>query len=134
MNKSTALQFDADGSVLLLTDQSASGFAATVQNALVNLLTEQESDALFPDRGTALLQRSLDGGYVDTRAAAHQANFAASDTLFFGRNHDTADAGDKLAEVRLEVHKLNLVTMELRASFTSVAGVTLSYQLNNPVA
>lgn len=133
MNRSLELIFAADGTVQLNLEGTVQGFAAVVQNALVNLLTDRDRDPWFPERGTYLLQRAVASGLGDRRSAAHQANFAASSTLFFSRETELADRDDQIADLRLEPTNLNLLVLELQASFTAVNASVLSFPVTNPV-
>jgi hypothetical protein len=127
----TEILFLPDGSVELLPRSSVTGFPATVQRALVNCLEIQGADPIFPRRGTDLLARALGGSLLNLRAAEHAGNFAASDTLFFGREYDITDSQFKLAEMQLSVAVLSLAVLELQASFVSIGGVTTSFAITN---
>lgn len=131
MTSATEILFHKDGAIELLTDGRVSGFQATVQRALVNLLVVQEKDPIFPDRGTDLLARALGGSLLNIRAAEHAGNFAASDTLHFGRINDLTDRGDKLADLQLSVATLSLNVLDLEAAFLSVDGKNVSFKIKN---
>lgn len=98
--RSLLLEFRADGSAALLPEE-AGGFHATVQNALVNLLTEAGSDKVFAERGTNLLRSVAGGAVYNYASACHAANFAAADTLFFSRESDKALQQDRLDDLKL---------------------------------
>jgi hypothetical protein len=133
MNKSLEIIFEPGGEIRLELDRAVEGFSATAQNALVNLITDKGRDKIFPDRGTNLLQAALATGLSNRRAASHQANFAAADTLFFSRENELAPPEDKLARVSLVPSKLNLRVLELQATFVSVDNRVLSFPITNPV-
>lgn len=130
MTKSLTLRFDAGGEMTLITDQQVSGMEAVVQNAMVNLLTDAGTDSLFPARGTELFRTALSGGVFNFRSASHACNFAAVDTLFFSREYEVADAGDKLAEIVVEPSYLSVNRMEAQLSFESVDGRKMSFNYN----
>ena len=71
-----------DDSYIDLTS-SVNGKSNTEQKCLVNLVTENGSDFLYPARGTTLLADSINGLAYDKIEATHVANFAALDTEFF---------------------------------------------------
>lgn len=71
-----------DDSYIDLTS-SVEGKSNTEQKCLVNLVTENGSDSLYPARGTTLLADSINGLAYDKMEAIHVANFAALDTEFF---------------------------------------------------
>lgn len=71
-----------DNSTIDLTS-SVSGKSNNEQKCLVNLVTENGSDTLYPDRGTTLLIDSINCLAYDRIEATHIANFAALDTEFF---------------------------------------------------
>ncbi len=127
MNKSIEINFMPGGRLALVTDGQVEGFKAVVQNALVNMLTENGSDMLFATRGTKLFNNALSGGIFNYRSASHACNFAAIDTLFFSREFETADTADKLSRVDLEPSAFSLGSLDARAGFTSVDGRTMSF-------
>jgi len=131
VTSATEILFHPDGMVELLTGGTVSDFKATVQRTLVNFLLPQGEDALFPQRGTDLLARALGGSLLDIRAAEHAGNFAASDTLFFGRANDLTDSDMKMAAIQLSVATLSLNLLDLEASFLSVGGVNMSFKFKN---
>lgn len=127
MNSSIAIQFLPGGAIELVPDTVVSGFAAVAQSALMNLLTDSQTDILFEDRGTSLFIQAVSGGVYDLRSASHLCNFAASETLFFSREHETADTDDKLAAVQLAPVLVGLQRMDIQAGFQAVDGRTISY-------
>lgn len=76
-------------------------FAATVQNAMVNLGTRQGSDPIYPDRGTRLWEDAVRGRMVNLAWANHSANFAALHTLAFIQNTEAASNANRLSDLRL---------------------------------
>jgi hypothetical protein len=127
MNSSIEINFQPGGRLALVTDGRVEGFKAVVQNALVNMLTENGTDMLFPTRGTNLFKKALAGGIFNYRSASHACNFAAVDTLFFSREFETADTADKLNRVDLEPSAFSLGSLDARAGFTSIDGRTMSF-------
>jgi len=85
------LNLSVPGRATLDTTASLTGKQAVAQNMLVNFLTQQGSDAAFPQKGTDILQAGLHNLYVDVNQAQHYANFAAIDTLFFTASTDYVD-------------------------------------------
>jgi hypothetical protein len=127
----TEILFHTDGSIELLPDSLVVDFKSTVQRSLVNCLIAEGSDTVFPQRGIDLLTRAIGGSLLNQRAAQHAGNYAASDTLFFGREHDMIDAPFKLAVMELEVTTLSIDLLELYASFLSVGGENVSFPITN---
>lgn len=127
----TEILFHKDGSVELLPDSLVTDFKSTVQRSLVNCLITKGSDKIFPRRGTDLLTRAIGGSLLNQRAAQHAGNFASSDTLFFGREHDLIDSPFKLAAMQLSVSLLSLDLLDLHASFVSVGGEGMSFPITN---
>ena len=86
-----ALQFNSSGAVQILPslveDQTC-----TSQNAVVNLLTEQGTDKIFPTRGTTVFQEAVSGGIISRQVATNVGNFAAINTLFFMAANEVAAA------------------------------------------
>lgn len=130
MTQSIALKFEAGGGMRLMPDLKVSGMEAVVQNALVNLTTDAETDTLFPERGTVLFRSALSGGIFNFRSASHACNFAAVDTLFFSREHEVADAADKLAELVVDPSYLDVNRLDVQVSFESVGGQKMSFNYN----
>lgn len=133
MSRSLKVDFDENGHPILRSADQVGGFEATCQNAIINLLVEAGSDPVFSSRGTDLLLRGLSGRINNYRQAEHAANFAASDTLFFGREHDTGDASDKMRQIELTPVLTSATdNLTLEAAFLSVGGVNLSYRITTP--
>lgn len=130
MKKSLAIRFDKGGVVTLVTDQQADGMNAVVQNVLINLLTDSASDTLFPERGTDLFKAALSGGVFNFRSASHSCNFAASDSLYFSREYETADSGDKLADIVIDPVFLSVNSLDAQISFEAVDGRKMSFNYN----
>jgi len=107
------------------------GARAVVQSALVNLLTEADDDMVYPDRGTTILEAALSGRASSDRGAQHEANFAASDLLFFSREHDRNDPLDQLDTVVLNANLVGGGILDLEASFVTQSGENLSYPLRS---
>ena len=61
------------------------------QKALINMVTENGSDMIFPDRGTKMLAESISGKVYNRTGIVHVGNFAALDTMYFIRSTDPAD-------------------------------------------
>lgn len=130
MTRSTELTFHPDGLVSLDVNKEVSGALAVCQNALVNLLEIQGQDAIFPERGTDLLERALGGSILDRRTADHAGNFAASDTLFFSRQWEAADTGDKLDKIFLNATIAGAGNLRVESTFVTVDGRVFSFPLN----
>lgn len=61
------------------------------QKALVNMVTENGSDKIFPTRGTKMLAESINGKVYSRTGIVHIGNFAALDTLYFIRSTDPTE-------------------------------------------
>ena len=129
MSKSVAIKFLPGGGAQLDFQTEVSGFLNEVQGALVNVLQDTGKDKLFGNRGTRLFRTALDGGIFNIRSASHVANFAAVDTLFFSREHSTANAENKLKEIILNPTAITLGSLEVEAGFVSIAGQTASFNV-----
>lgn len=64
-------------------DSYTSDFESVVQNALTDTLTVKGSDKMYPDRGTDIHKRMLEGSITDTEEMIHTANFGALDVTTF---------------------------------------------------
>lgn len=128
MNKSISLSFELDGSVRIL-DEAVEGARLVIQSALVNLLTPRNMDELYPDRGTGILDAALAGLISGFQSAQHEANFAASDVLYFSRAHETADTADKLEQVLFTPSQLTLGALDMQAAFRMIDGRNFSYRV-----
>jgi hypothetical protein len=129
MTEGIAIVFQKEGYIALALGQRVQGFKAVIQNAMVNLLTDAGTDLIYADRGTTLFFRALNAGIFNYRSASHACNFAASDTLFFSREHEEADADDKLNTVGLEPALLNFNRLDATVGFVSIDGRSASFQL-----
>ena len=127
MNESLAIKFLTGGQISLVTDQRVEGFQAVCQNALVNLLVDAGTDTVFDQRGTDLFISSLQGSVFDLRSASHVCNFAASETLFFSRDTDTAAEADQLNAVHLTPVFVGAQRMDAQVGFESIDRRTMSF-------
>ena len=107
------------------------GFHAVVQNALVNLLTDQGVDVIYPGRGTDLLRTGLNSNIYNFQSASHACNFAASDTLFFSREHEQAEAKDKLDQIRILPSALSAERLDAEVGFASIDGRQMSFPIRS---
>lgn len=82
------------------------------QNILVNIATAKGSDAVYADRGTDLLKKFAESGFVSAGFAQHKANFAAMDTKTF-YNVTRGETSRQLNSIVLEVTPLSLQSLQL---------------------
>lgn len=101
-----------------------SGFDGTVQNALVNVGTNQGTDPLYPDRGTTLAKDAAQGRMVNSVWAAHTTNFAALSTLSFIQKTEAQDDLDRLQDFQLEIELLQSQQVKLNVFAKSSLGET----------
>lgn len=104
---------------------AVAGFLGTVQNALVNLGTDQGSDRLYPNRGTRLRQDAISGRMISQRLANHSANFAALRTLTFIQETGDPDVGSQLQSLTLQARIKEGFRVELLTKATSANGKTI---------
>lgn len=113
--KGLRINFSSDGHLTLDTATSVENRDALLQNMVMNMMTLQNSDAAFPDKGTSLLLDGIRGLMVDVQSAQHYANFAAADTTFFTRANDYA------SEIANSVVKIQMKP-------TAAVGDTITFQ------
>jgi biotin carboxylase len=65
------------------------------QKVLVNMVTENGSDKIFPSRGTKMLADSINGKVYSRTGTVHIGNFAALDTIYFIRSTDPEDIAEE---------------------------------------
>lgn len=97
----------------------ARDFETAVQNALVNVATDQGSDPLYPERGTNLLLDGVSGRLINNAWANHSANFAAVQTLVFCQTVDDPSDDHRLSNFLLAQAKI--VGQKLTLSAQAVA-------------
>lgn len=115
------INFAESGAVFDLTSYTKD-FDCTIQNALVNVGTDRNSDPWFAERGTDL---RIDGahGRMATAAWANQsANFAALRTLSFSQNTEVDNNFFKLQKFTLRCQTIKLDTVELFVRAVSTTG------------
>jgi hypothetical protein len=127
------LLFGIEGDVSL-TGGELSGSRTVVQNALVNLLSDFETDLTFPDRGTEIMEAAVQSGVGGIRGAQHEANYAANRILFFSRTYDRADAENRLENVELKARVVGGGLLDLEAGFLTESGENLSYPIQTESA
>ena len=126
--KNLRLSFD-NGGLRIHPNEEVDGIDSEAQNALLNIGTIRGSDPIFPQRGTGIFLRGLQGKLGSRQAAIHEANFAAIDTLFFLRDTDPHTTNDKLSEVKLQVTEFSLGRLSLNALMTTLSGATVGVDL-----
>jgi len=94
-------------------------FETSVQNALVNVSTDQGSDPIYPDRGTNLLLDGVSGRLINNTWANHSANFAAVQTLVFCQSVDDPADSHRLSNFTLS--QAQIVGQKLTLSSQAVA-------------
>lgn len=123
MKRGLKVEFNAKNGATLKLDEVVTGFAASVQNGMVNLGQRKQSSPIFPEKGTGLHAAALRGVLISLTDATHHANFAAIDTLFFSRETDPdAEEDGALASVELEPIELASGRLRVRARFESNSG------------
>lgn len=99
------LEFGDEG-VRIVPTEEVQDLDADTQNILMSLGTSKGSDQIFPDRGTNLFIRGLQGRLIDKITAGHEGNYAANDALFFVSNNDPFD------ETRERIRRIILTPVE----------------------
>lgn len=107
------LTYETDG-VSLDLGELRQGVSTDMQNAVVNVMTAEGSDAGYPKRGTSLSRRAMAGSITDLNGARHAANFAALATSQFMRLQTPAPLFSDLRMKALRFESLRLV-IELTA-------------------
>ena len=93
------LNFSEEGASIDFND-SVHGFYSAVQNSIVNIGTRQNTDQLYPEKGTTFFEKAVSGGVNTLLEASHSSNFAADETLNFYQKTDKSTE-DKLTVFRL---------------------------------
>lgn len=91
----------ASNKIKLDFSKSIDDFDSTTQNAVVNTITKNGSDASYTNKGTGLSESLLKGGMFASNAG-HICNFAASDTLSF-INASKSSNSDNIETFALEL-------------------------------
>lgn len=73
------------------------------QNAVVNTATPENSDHVFPDKGTNLVKKIFSGQVFNEIKANHAGNFAAVESRNFVNAQLPEDEEEKLSDFVLEV-------------------------------
>lgn len=100
-------------------------FDCTVQNALVNVATDQGSDPFFLDRGTNLKKDGAQGRMVNSAWATQAANFAALRTLSFLQQTDLQSNPFKLQSFILRCRQVAEQAVALEVQATSIDGTVV---------
>lgn len=116
------LDFKDNGKVSIDFETSIDDFDSTIQNAVVNTVTEKNSDSIYSKRGTSLKKDLLTGGML-TNNMYHICNFAAADTTTF--TNETSPAIEKIATLRLSP-RIEDKTLLIKVHSESSEGVTSS--------
>lgn len=119
-------------------NQIVEGKSLYEQKALMNLVTDQESDPAYPDRGTTMIANSISGNAYDINRAAHIANFAILDTLYFISYQEYAavqGSGDLIQDMTMEVLEYSGSDSRIRfsAKFTFADGTETKDVVNTSI-
>lgn len=113
--------FNGDnGRTFIDLNKSVSGKLLTAQKCLINIPTLRGSDALYPDKGTTLLQECIGATLVNTTAVTHVANYAALDTLYFINRTDGLDVNDPTGLEQLDLNLLDFDATTSQVTFESI--------------
>jgi hypothetical protein len=125
--KGVEVDFTGTKPKLSLAKTSAS---TDVQNILVNIATAKDPNGVFPLRGTDLLKKYAETGFVSIGSAQHKANFAAMDTKTFF-NSTRGNNLKSLDSIVLEVSPVSISSLgiKLRLGFSDVSVTTLETNL-----
>lgn len=104
--------------------RTVTDFDNTVQNTMVNIGTNLNSDPVYPDRGTYILQDGVRGRMVNLQWANHEANFAAARTMVFIKGHSAANDAFGLQDLKLQAATYNNYRLSLYLFATCVDGST----------
>jgi hypothetical protein len=116
------LDFKDSGKVSINFRTSIDDFDSTIQNAVVNVVTEKNSDSTYSKRGTSLKKDLLSGGML-TNNMYHICNFSAADTTTF--TNVTSTSLEKIATLRL-VPSIESDTLVIKVHSESSEGTTSS--------
>jgi hypothetical protein len=120
----TGVMIDFTGDQPALGSAKVEGFAALVQNAMVNIGTRQGTDPVYPDRGTNLQLDAAAGRLIDLNSAQHSSNFAALDTLSFSKE-TAGDETNGMEQVTLAPAEFTGAALSLEAKFQAADGQTV---------
>lgn len=101
---------------------------AAAQNCLVNTATIVGTDKIYDDRGTDLLKAGIIGRITDIDDSTHEANFAATETLFFNNLNAIGDM-ELIRSYKLEPLDIVNNSLQLNAFFTFADETTLGIEI-----
>jgi hypothetical protein len=99
------------------------GFGPSMQNTLINLVTNKGTDPAFPDRGTDMLRDTISAQGLLQYAPIHIANFAAAGTLYFERlTSPNRDDPDEISRLVLQPISVQNKRIRIACGMTAVGG------------
>ena len=107
-----------------------SGFDTTVQCVLVNIGTNTDTDAIYPDRGTKLLIAGLVGKLFSRNQAVHESNFAAARAKTFLEETTPAEITERIRRVRIDPIVLTRERMETNVVIETTSGKLVGTELS----
>jgi hypothetical protein len=109
-----------NGEIYIEPTEKVTGFDATIQNALANIGTRRGTDRIYPDKGTNILKRAVEGKIVGLNVANHESQLAAIDTLFFSREYETsADLSVRLGKVFMDTLSYDGNKLRINSAFVN---------------
>jgi len=100
-------------------------FDCTVQNALVNVGTDNGSDIYFLDRGTDLKKDGAQGRMINPAWTTQSANFAALRTLSFTQQTELQNNPFKLQSLTLRCRQIAEQAVVIEAQAVCIDGTVV---------
>lgn len=127
MKRSLRIEFVDGDRISLDTQKEVQNEQSMIRSLVLNLVSAQGQDLIFPDRGTSFGWGDFGNVILTAANAGGTAKFAAADTLFFTREVSRVDPEDKPEELQLLPISITTNSLEMQLSCETVDGRTLSY-------
>jgi hypothetical protein len=126
------IKYNGGDDTRILFREETTGKLLQTQKYLLNVATEKNTDAIFPERGTDLLRTALGGALITNNGV--RDGFAAVDTLYFCNYEEAAEvfnSADNVIQFTLRPGNYRHATRQLSfaANFTFKDGTTYNTQL-----
>lgn len=122
--------FDPEAPAFIDWAKPIEGFDSTVQCVMTHLGTSEGADAIFPTRGTALLNYGLIGRLSSTREAAHECNFAAVKVKDFVEDHTPPEITERISRVRVVPEEIVGRRLDTTVTIDTTSGLVVGSMLS----
>ena len=119
--KGIRLNFNDKGKAIMDSELPIEDFDSTIQNVVVTVASEKNSDRIYPKKGSYIYNDAVKGGLFNIDAVHHACNFASLDVFNFFGSSMRSDVEERINTLSLEPEVeegSSVVTIKISAQST----------------